>query len=86
MGSYSRPEWLAAALSHTPLLPFPQVLSKAVLTFDEQDKRPSRSSCFKSDEWADIPLFQLNRPFLIFIQDPENSAPLFLGRVANPRK
>ncbi|XP_038193732.1 alpha-1-antitrypsin 1-6-like [Arvicola amphibius] len=63
-----------------------KVASKAMLTLDGKETRPSPSSCFKSDQWADIPLFQLNRPFLIFVQDPANSAPLFLGRVANPRK
>ncbi|XP_050007375.1 alpha-1-antitrypsin 1-6-like [Alexandromys fortis] len=63
-----------------------KVVSKAMLTLDGKDISTSPSSCLKKDEWAAVPLFQLNRPFLIFAQERTNSIPLFLGRVAIPRR
>ncbi|XP_051006808.1 alpha-1-antitrypsin 1-6-like isoform X1 [Acomys russatus] len=62
-----------------------KVISKVVLTFDDKGAIPSSTSCLESSTWANVPLFQLNRPFLIFIQDSDNYAPLFLGRVVHPR-
>ncbi|XP_055462663.1 alpha-1-antitrypsin 1-6-like, partial [Psammomys obesus] len=61
-----------------------KVISKATLTFDDKGIEPVPNYC-DNEEWASISVFQLNRPFLIFIEHMENGAPLFLGRVVNPR-
>uniref|UniRef100_Q9DCQ7-2 Isoform 2 of Alpha-1-antitrypsin 1-6 n=1 Tax=Mus musculus TaxID=10090 RepID=Q9DCQ7-2 len=62
-----------------------KVVSKAVLTIDEKGSKPSTNSCFKKLGSTDMGRMQLNRPFLIFIQDHTNDVPLFLGRVVNPQ-
>ncbi|XP_052042628.1 alpha-1-antitrypsin 1-6-like [Apodemus sylvaticus] len=62
-----------------------KVVSKAVLTMDEKGSRLGTNSCFKNDGSVDVTRVQFNRPFLIFIQDQTNDAPLFLGRVVNPK-
>uniref|UniRef100_A0A8C6IKA5 Serine (or cysteine) peptidase inhibitor, clade A, member 1F n=1 Tax=Mus spicilegus TaxID=10103 RepID=A0A8C6IKA5_MUSSI len=62
-----------------------KVVSKAVLTIDEKGSKPSTNSCFKKLGSTDMGQMQLNRPFLIFIQDHTNDVPLFLGRVVNPQ-
>ncbi|OBS63650.1 hypothetical protein A6R68_07811, partial [Neotoma lepida] len=73
------------AAEDTPQKSF-KVISKAVLTLENMGTRPPMDLCLKNELWANAPLVQINRPFLIFIQDSTNYAPLFLGRVANPRK
>ncbi|XP_005068328.1 alpha-1-antitrypsin 1-6 [Mesocricetus auratus] len=72
-------------MQHTPQKSF-KVVSKATLTLEGKGTRLTTDSCFKSKQWSDVPLVRVNRPFIIFIQDPTNNVPIFLGRVANPRK
>ncbi|XP_028637876.1 alpha-1-antitrypsin 1-6-like [Grammomys surdaster] len=62
-----------------------KVVSKAVLTHEDKWSKPGKSLCFKNDGSIDMGHVQFNRPFLIFIQDTKNDAPLFLGRVVNPK-
>ncbi|GAB1303473.1 Alpha-1-antitrypsin 1-6 [Apodemus speciosus] len=62
-----------------------KVVSKAVLTIDEKGSRLGTNKCFKNDGSVDVAHVQFNRPFLIFIQDQTNDAPLFLGRVVTPK-
>ncbi|XP_021519452.2 alpha-1-antitrypsin 1-6-like [Meriones unguiculatus] len=61
-----------------------KVISKATLTFDDKEIEPVPNYC-DNEEWASISVFQLNRPFFIFIEHIGNGAPLFLGRVVNPK-
>ncbi|XP_076777010.1 alpha-1-antitrypsin 1-6-like isoform X2 [Arvicanthis niloticus] len=62
-----------------------KVISKAMLTHEDKWSKPGKSICFKNDGSVDVGHVQFNRPFLIFIQDTKNDAPLFLGRVVNPK-
>ncbi|XP_021519453.1 alpha-1-antitrypsin 1-6-like [Meriones unguiculatus] len=61
-----------------------KVISTATLTFNDKGIEPVPNYC-DNEEWASISVFQLNRPFLIFIEHMANGAPLFLGRVVNPK-
>lgn len=62
-----------------------QVVSKSMLTMDEKGLKLGTNPCFKTDESLDVARVQFNRPFLIFIQDQTNDAPIFLGRVVKPK-
>nr|XP_038968317.1 alpha-1-antitrypsin 1-6 isoform X1 [Rattus norvegicus] len=62
-----------------------KMVSKVKLTIDDKGSKPGRSTCFKNDGSVDVGYVQFNRPFLIFIKDPTNDVPLFLGRVVNPK-
>ncbi|XP_060244334.1 alpha-1-antitrypsin 1-6-like [Meriones unguiculatus] len=61
-----------------------KVISMATLTFDDKGLEPVPNYCGK-EEWASISVLRLNRPFLIFIEHLGSGAPIFLGRVVNPR-
>ncbi|XP_032764750.1 alpha-1-antitrypsin 1-6-like [Rattus rattus] len=74
----------SAVMNDTLQKPF-KMVSKVKLTIDDKGSKPGRSTCFKNDGSIDVGYVQFNRPFLIFIKDPTNDVPLFLGRVVNPK-
>lgn len=84
MRAYLRPEQVLPASDLLLLLSL-QMVSKVKLTIDDKGSKPGRSTCFKNDGSIDVGYVQFNRPFLIFIKDPTNDVPLFLGRVVNPK-
>ncbi|XP_008849434.1 putative alpha-1-antitrypsin-related protein [Nannospalax galili] len=63
-----------------------KTIHKAFLTLDTEGTGPPDTNYCTGRPWNASEIIEFKRPFIIFIMDQEHLAPLFIGRIVNPRQ